>query len=151
VVSTFASRACELLQVDDLGPVALLGSSDVEVGRALAIAQALLNAGLSALKELPAIADTDLSRPMAAHDLVDRIRHFGYEQNRIGDEALRDSAFTLADLAKAVDKLEAALGWDPDACLAIAEPAALVLPLIESRRGPEAAVWVAHGAVTAAA
>lgn len=102
MVDTFAAHASRLLKVNDLGRVPVLGFSDVEARRARAIAQLVLDAGLSALSQPPVISDTDLSKPMTAYYLEDRVRQFGFQENRAGNWDSRDLAFALADLAKAV-------------------------------------------------
>ena len=147
VVDTFAANASVLLKVNDLGRGPVLGFSDVEAGRARAIAQLVLDAGLSTLSEPPLMTDTDLSKPMMAYDLEDRIRHFGFQQNRGGNWDSRDLAFALADLAEAVDQLDRALGWDPDACVAISIAAATALPQVATMAGDEAAISLARAAV----
>jgi hypothetical protein len=84
---------------------------------------------------------------MMAYYLEDRIRHFGFQENRAGNWDSRDLAFALADLAKAVDQLDRALGWDSDACVAISIGAATALPRVATMAGDEAAVSLARTAV----
>ena len=147
VVDTFAAHASGLLEVNDLGRVPVLGSSDVEAGRARAIAQLVLDAGLNTLSQPPLTTDPDLSKPMVAYYLEDRIRHFGFQQNRAGNWDSRDLAFALAGVAEAVDQLDRAVGWDPDACVAISISAATALPRVATIAGDEAAVSLARAAV----
>lgn len=147
VVDTFAAHASGLLKVDDLGRFPVLGFSDVETGRARAIAQLVLDAGLATLSQPPLTTDTDVSKPMMAYYLEARIRHFGFQENRAGNWDSRDLAFALADLAKAVDQLDRALGWDPDMCVAISIGAATALPRVATMAGDEAAVSLARTAV----
>lgn len=151
VVETFAGRACELLKVDDVGPVPSLAFSEVEADRAFAIAQQVLDAGLQALGRPPLTTDTDLSDPMNAYYLEQDIRRFGFDKNRAGDWGPRDLAFALADLAQAVYDFDRAPGWDPGACVAIAECAAAALPHIAAAAGGEMAVSLARSVVGAAA
>lgn len=115
VIEGFATRARSHLTND--APVPSPGSSDVETRRAREIAQAALDGGLVSLSQPPIATDIDLSKPMTAHDLEERIRHFARQQHRAGSWELRDLAIALADLAKAADELELAFGWDPDASL----------------------------------
>lgn len=147
MVDTFAAHASGLLEVNDLGRVPVLGSSDVEAGRARAIAQLVLDAGLNTLSQPPLTTDPDLSKPMVAYYLEDRIRHFGFQQNRAGNWDSRDLAFALAGVAEAVDQLDRAVGWDPDACVAISISAATALPRVATIAGDEAAVSLARAAV----
>jgi hypothetical protein len=150
MVETFASRACELLKVDDVGPVPTLAFSEVEADRALAIAQQVLDVGLQALGRPPLTTDTDLSDPMKAYYIEQDIRRFGINRNRAGDWGPRDLAFALADLAQAVYDFDRALGWDPEACVAIAECAAAALPHIATAADRETAASLARSIVGAA-
>lgn len=84
-------------------------------------------------------------------DLEADIRRFGYEKNRAGEWESRDLAMALADLAQAVHDFDRALGWDPDACVAIAEQAASCLPRIAAAGGRDNAVGVARRAMASAA
>lgn len=93
----------------------------------------------------------DLSDPMMARSLGEQIRRFGFEQNRAGRWDVRDLAFALADVAKAVGNLEPALGWDPDACTAIAKFAAAAMTAIATTSRHEVAVSLARTAVASAA
>ena len=147
VVDTFAARASGLLKVDDLGCVPVVGFSDVETGRARAIAQLVLDAGLETLSKPPLTTSTDLAKPMMAYYLQERIRHFGFEENRAGNWDARDLAFALADLAKAVDELDRALGWDPDTPVALSIAAATALPRVATVAGDEAVVSLARTAI----
>ena len=147
VVETFVAHACAMLKVGDLGRVPMLGFSDIETRRARAIAQLVMDAGLGTLSQPPLTTDTDLSAPMMAYYLEDRIRQFGFQENRAGHWDLRDLASALADLAGAVDQLDRALGWDPDACVAISIGAATALPRVASVAGHDAAVSLARAAV----
>jgi hypothetical protein len=151
VVETFASRACELLKVDDVGSVPTLAFSGLEADRALAIAQQILDAGLQALGRPPLTTDTDLSDPMKAYYLKQDLRRFGLNKNRAGDWGPRDLALALADLAQAVYDFDRALGWDPEACVAIAERAAAALPHVARAAGGETADSLARSVVGGAA
>jgi len=144
VVETFATRACDLLNVADGGGVPTLAFNDVEADRALAIAQRLLDAGLRALGRPPLTTDTDLSDPMKAYYLEQDIRRVGFDKNRADEWGPRDLAFALADLAQAVLDFDRSLGWDPDACVAIAECAASCLPHIAAAAGDETAAVLAR-------
>jgi hypothetical protein len=147
VVDTFAAHASQLLKVNDLGRVPVLGFCDVEARRALVIAQLVLDAGLSTLSEPPLTSDTDLWKPTMAYYLKHRIRHFGFQHNRAGNWDSRDLAFALADLATAVGQFDCTLGWDPDACVAISIGAAAALPPFATMAGDKAAVSLARRAV----
>jgi hypothetical protein len=149
VVERFATRAGDLLNLDEIGPVPALAFHEVEADRALAIAQLVLDAGLDALGRPPLTTGTDLTDPMAAYHLEDDIRRVGYEKNRAGECEPRDLAFALADLAKAVYDFDRALGWDPDACVSIGEQAALCLPHLSAAAGREAALLLARAAASA--
>jgi len=151
VVEAFVKRACELLEMEDVGPVPTLAFNEVEASRALAIAQQVLDARMEALGRPPLSTDTDLSHPMSAYHLEDDIRRFGYERNHVGEWERRDLAFSLADLAQAVYELDAALGWNPEACVSIALNAASCLPHIASADGDESAAKLARAAVAGAA
>lgn len=85
---------------------------------------------------------------MKAYYLEADIRRFGFERNRAGDWERRDLALALADLAQAVYDFDRALGWDPDACVAIAEHAASCLTHIATVASGEAAVTVARAVMT---
>ena len=151
IVETFASRAGELLSAKEIGPVPTLAFNDIEADRALAIAQLVLDAGLQTLGRPPLSTGTQLSDPMKAYYLEADIRRFGRERNRAGEWESRDLALALADLAQAVHDFDRALGWDPDACVAIAERAASCLSHIAATGGRNSAVDVARDAMAAAA
>ena len=150
IIETFVNRARELLRIDDVGAVPALAFSELEADRALSIAQQILEAGLKILDRPRLTTDSALSEPMTAYYLERDIRGFGFEKNRVGDCRARDLAFTLADLARAVHDLDRALGWDPEACIAIAECAASCLPHVATADGNEAAVALFRSAVVAA-
>jgi hypothetical protein len=150
VVEAFASRAREHLGTN-IGVVPSLALDVVEVNRVRAIARSVLDAGLEVLSEPSLKLDTDLSDPMTAHYLDERIRRFGLQQNRAGRSEARDVAIALADVAEAVADFEPALGWNPNACVAIAECAASALTTIATTVGHETAVSVARSAVATAA
>ena len=149
-VDVFARRARDHLGTN-IGVAPPLSLDVVEVNRARAIAQSVLDTGLEVLSEPSLKLDTDLSDPMMAHYLDERIRRFGFQQNRAGRWEARDIAIALADVARAVADFEPALGWNPDACVVIAECAAKAVTTIATTIGHEAAVSVARSAVATAA
>ena len=149
VVERFARRACEQLNLDEIGPVPALDFHEVEADRAIAIAQQVLDAGLDALGRPALTAGTDVFDAMTAYRLEDDIRRVGFEKNRNGEWEPRDLAYALADLANAVYDFDRALGWDPDACVSIGEHAALCLPHIATAASRDAARLLARAAASA--
>jgi hypothetical protein len=148
-VEVFANRAQDQLG-RHIGVVPSLSLDLVEVKRVRVIAQSVLDAGLEMLSQPSLTVEADVSDPLRAHHLDERLRRFGFQQNRAGRSEPRDVAFALADLAKAVAHFEPALGWDPDACLAIAEHAASILTTMATTAGHEMAVSIARSAVSSA-
>lgn len=149
-VEVFASRTRDQLG-EKIGIVPPLSLGVVEVNRVRAIAKSVLDAGLEVLGQPTLKDNTDLSNPLTAHYLDERIRRFGLQENRAGQWAARDVALALADLAKAVADFEPSLGWDPDACVTIAEHAASAVTTIATTAGHEMAVSLARTAVASAA
>jgi hypothetical protein len=147
IVEIFTDRACRLLEIDGMGTVPTLAYCDVEADRAFAIAQHVLDAGQQLLGHPAPLSDTQLSDPMKAYYLEAAIRRFGYDSNRAGDWGPRDLAFALADLAQAAHDFDRALGWDPDACVAIAERAATCLAQITMMAGRDTAAAIARAAI----
>jgi hypothetical protein len=84
VVKVFASRARDHLGTN-IGVVPPLSLDVVEVNRVRAIAQSVLDAGMEVLGEASLKVDTDLSDPMMAHYLDERLRRFGSNRTEPAD------------------------------------------------------------------
>jgi hypothetical protein len=94
VVETFAIRACELMEVDGVGPVPTLAFSDVEADRALEIAQQILDTGLRALSQPPVKTEaSDAPRRAIGHQWAPTGVGPGVMQHPAGGRRSRSSRY----------------------------------------------------------
>ena len=151
VVQTFIRGAEEALSLRDLRPGPGLAYYEVETTRAIAIARAILDAGLAALGCPALAADRDLAQPLQARRIEEDIRRVSLEKIHAGQVEPCDLGSALADLVHAVYELDRALGWDRDACIQIAREAANCLPHIAKVAGDGHARTTAGAAIQSVA